>query len=486
MRPFPALRHALVIAATLVAWSTARPASAQTGHIPAEAKGPDYILFRSAKVDPPTIHGRSYAPPVFPPGDPHHEVMEDLRVVMEQSCRSCHANGLPTKDTRAEEILGLSIRPVDETLREQLKLEKGGLVVTSVAEGSAAQRAGLQAKDILLTAAGKPLAAVADFRAAVGAVARPVTLKPGQEVGFPERFAMTILRDGETVAVTVHAGSSAGVLATHERIASRSVRPSTTAANAEKPTTVAEKPTNYWIGVSTNPADATLRAHLKLTDGSGLVVSEVIDDSPAAKAKIRKNDVLVTAGSLPLKSSSPLKSNDDLMKSVQASRGGLIWIEIRRGGAPYRVSVRPEPRKDEAKVGPADPAKPEEGATVHPTWKYSMHYTPARGIVVNPDLKVTEIKPGDYAWPAYIAPLFAVDPQAARPNPSAAKPSQPTAGLDARVENLAGSVARLDEAVRKLNELVKAQEKSDELIRELNRSLKRLNERDDAKGVKDR
>jgi len=473
MRPFPAIRHALVIAATLVAWPSPRPASAQDGPKPAE----------SNRLYEALVHGRSATLPAFPPGDPHRKVMEDLedlRVAMAQSCQSCHVNGTPPKADRTDDLLGLSLVPVDETLREQLKLEKGGLVVTSVAEGSAAQRAGLKAKDILLMAGGKPMAAVADFRAAVGAAARPVTLKPGQEVGFPERFAMTILRDGEPVSVTVHAGSSAGVLATHERIAWRHVRPTTTATNAEKPTTVAEKPTNYWVGVATNPADATLRAHLKLADGSGLVVNEVIDDGPAAKARIRKNDVLVTSGS------SPLKSNDDLVKSVQASKGGLISVEIRRAGAPYRVSVRPEPRKDEANVGPADPAKPEERATVHPTWKYSMQYTPARGIVVNPDLKVMEIKPGDFAWPAYIAPLLAVDPQAARPNPSSAKASEPTAGLNARVESLAGSVARLDEAVRKLNELVKAQEKSDELIRELNRSLKRLNERDDAKGVKDR
>ncbi|MEP6670458.1 MAG: PDZ domain-containing protein [Chthoniobacter sp.] len=51
------------------------------------------------------------------------------------------------------------------------------------------------------------------------------------------------------------------------------------------------KPTSY-IGVITTPPPSVLTAQLGLADGFGLVVSDVLPDSPAAKAGVQRNDVL--------------------------------------------------------------------------------------------------------------------------------------------------------------------------------------------------
>jgi hypothetical protein len=48
-----------------------------------------------------------------------------------------------------------------------------------------------------------------------------------------------------------------------------------------------------WLGISTHPVDPSLREHLEIQEGFGIQVVEVMPDSPAAKAGLRGNDVLV-------------------------------------------------------------------------------------------------------------------------------------------------------------------------------------------------
>jgi hypothetical protein len=57
------------------------------------------------------------------------------------------------------------------------------------------------------------------------------------------------------------------------------------------PAPVPSKPTPY-IGVITTPPPAVLSAQLGLAEGFGLVVSDILPDSPAAKAGVQRYDVL--------------------------------------------------------------------------------------------------------------------------------------------------------------------------------------------------
>jgi membrane-associated protease RseP (regulator of RpoE activity) len=53
--------------------------------------------------------------------------------------------------------IGVSVSEPDETLRSQLRLAEGGLVVTAVAEGGPAEKQGVKVNDVLLSANGKTL-----------------------------------------------------------------------------------------------------------------------------------------------------------------------------------------------------------------------------------------------------------------------------------------------------------------------------------------
>jgi serine protease Do len=63
--------------------------------------------------------------------------------------------------------LGLSVRNLTDEERAELKLESGGVLVTSVESGSAADEAGLQRGDVILQVAGEPVSGATAFGRAV-------------------------------------------------------------------------------------------------------------------------------------------------------------------------------------------------------------------------------------------------------------------------------------------------------------------------------
>jgi len=249
--------------------------------------------------------------PDLPPGDPHHDVMEAVRVTMSQACMNCHSSPQVTNRT---ETLGLSLSPADATLREQLGLEKRGLVVTGVEPRSSIAAIGIVENDILLNAQSKPLSNVNDFKLHVKEAAG-------------NSLQLTWLHEGAEKFGQVFVPSAEGP--------SRSY--------GFPPGQTPPKADSYWIGVAINPASATLRTHLKLSEGVGLVVGDVRSDSPAAKAGIKTNDVLLKVGD------TPLKSFEDLTHAVQDAKDErALAIQLRHAGQDKQVDVKPEKRKVES------------------------------------------------------------------------------------------------------------------------------------------
>lgn len=76
----------------------------------------------------------------------------------------------PRVDAGAEQPrLGIECSDVPDVLRTQLDLGAGGLVVERVVPGTLAERLGLRRHDVLVEVAGRPVATVADVRAALAA-----------------------------------------------------------------------------------------------------------------------------------------------------------------------------------------------------------------------------------------------------------------------------------------------------------------------------
>jgi hypothetical protein len=89
-------------------------------------------------------------------------------------------------------MIGLKCEPADEALRSQWKLDKTGLVVESVFDGTPAKKANVQIYDVLLMANDKKLSKVQDLATAV------------QESGKDNKIlSLTVIRGGERQNIKV-------------------------------------------------------------------------------------------------------------------------------------------------------------------------------------------------------------------------------------------------------------------------------------------
>jgi membrane-associated protease RseP (regulator of RpoE activity) len=109
----------------------------------------------------------------------------------------------------------------------------------------------------------------------------------------------------------------------------------------------------YWIGLlgGAIPADHPLRAHLDLPENQGLLVANVVPNSPAAKAGVKKHDILLKANDADLHEMTDLV---DLVASEGAKKA-QITLEVFRHGNRESVYLTPEERPANAPVaqGPA-------------------------------------------------------------------------------------------------------------------------------------
>jgi len=114
-------------------------------------------------------------------------------------------------------------------------------------------------------------------------------------------------------------------------------------------TAPAEAAAGYWLGILGVPADTLLRTHLKLD--AGVVVEQVVPESPAAKAGIRQHDILLKFGDI------TLTDVEGLMKAVAENKNQEAKLALLREGKETTVTVKPAPRPD----GIAVPAMPGVG-----------------------------------------------------------------------------------------------------------------------------
>jgi serine protease Do/serine protease DegQ len=165
--------------------------------------------------------------------------------------------------------------------------ETTGALVASVAQGSAAERAGIKTGDIITSLNGAPMKNSGELRNAIGML----------HIG--DKVELGVLRDGKPRKVTAS-------------IAERGEIESTSAADINRGLDGAEF------------ADAP--------DGGGVLVGKVQEASAAAASGLRANDVIVGVGRTPVTN----------MKSFrEAAKGAsVLLLRVRRGGDTLLIPIR--------------------------------------------------------------------------------------------------------------------------------------------------
>jgi C-terminal processing protease CtpA/Prc len=218
-----------------------------------------------------------------------------------------------TQVAQTDSLIGISAAQVDDVLRSHLGLAEGkGVLVTEVADDSPAKQAGIQKNDILVTVGDQEITGVEGLNKLLEAAAEKAT-------------AVGVISSGRRQTVVVTPKSAEVALEITRAILNEAGR-------------------RFWLGVGLATADDTLRSHLTIGGGEGLVVTGVEENSPAAKAGVMVNDILLKL------SGKPLTTVEVLAAQLQEIGGKSANLELLRRGKPATLTVTPEKRPAEGVV----------------------------------------------------------------------------------------------------------------------------------------
>jgi serine protease Do len=205
--------------------------------------------------------------------------------------------------------IGVVIQEVTRDLATSFGLERPrGALVNSVEKGSPADKAGVEASDIIIGYDGKPVESSSDLPRMVGST------RPGAQAG------LEVWRKGQTRKLNVTVGELQ-----EDRVASR---------ETPRPKPQAEAPANpNRLGIVVAELGAEQKSQLKLP--GGLVVTDV---RPDAKAEVRKGDILLTM--VHKGQHTELRSVEQFNKLLAAlDKNAVITLQVRRGESVAFVTV---------------------------------------------------------------------------------------------------------------------------------------------------
>ena len=165
--------------------------------------------------------------------------------------------------------LGVSIQDVDSGMAEKLGLDRPmGALITQTFDGMPAAESGLRRGDVIVAINDEAIRNVNHLRAAV-AMYKPVTT-----------VSISILRDRQTQNISVTLGERS--------------------PQALRPAKDSEEYVNLWKGLSLQNLTADLAEKLGHTADEGVLIAGVAPGSAAAKAGLRKGDLILEVENQPI------------------------------------------------------------------------------------------------------------------------------------------------------------------------------------------
>jgi serine protease Do len=203
--------------------------------------------------------------------------------------------------------IGVVIQEVTRDLATSFGLDQPrGALVNSVEKGSPADKAGVEATDIIIGYDGKPVESSSDLPRMVGST------RPGSHA------TLEVWRKGQTRKLNVTVGELQ-----EDRIASH---------ETPRPKPQAEAPANR-LGIVVAELSGEQKSQMKLSNG--LVVTEV---RPDARAEVRKGDVLLTL--VHKGQHTELKSVEQFNKLLAGlEKNAVITLQVRRGESMAFVTI---------------------------------------------------------------------------------------------------------------------------------------------------
>ncbi|MBW8907077.1 MAG: Do family serine endopeptidase, partial [Betaproteobacteria bacterium] len=215
---------------------------------------------------------------------------------------------LKEKGRVARGRIGVVIQEVTRDHATSFGLDRPrGALVNTVEKGSPADKAGVEAADIILSFDGKPVESSSDLPRIVGGT------RPGSQA------AVELFRKGATRKLTLTVGELQ-----EDRIA---------AADKPRPQKPAEPQPANRLGIVVSELSAEQKKDMKLANG--LLVTEV---RPDARIEVRKGDVLLTV--VHKGQHTELKSVEQFNRLLAAlDKSAVITLQVKRGETMAFVTV---------------------------------------------------------------------------------------------------------------------------------------------------
>jgi serine protease Do len=204
--------------------------------------------------------------------------------------------------------IGVSIQEVTRELADSFGLPKlAGALISDVVKGDPADKAGIQASDVILKFDGKTVNTSNDLPRIVAAT------RPGSKV------SVQLWRKGETREVMV----TVGEIADDTRIAPHGNK------NGGSAPPVSESSERLGLELSELTADQKNELQVE----GGLIVEDA--KGAAARAELRRDDVILSVGNVAIKS---LAQFNDLLKQIPKGRN--VALLVRHGDATSYVAIK--------------------------------------------------------------------------------------------------------------------------------------------------
>jgi membrane-associated protease RseP (regulator of RpoE activity) len=233
-----------------------------------------------------------------------------LPVIMAISLLNCGADPqAQTLDTDKEGWLGVNVQELDRELRRYFDTDaRYGVVITDVVQDSPADDAGLRAEDLITRFDGKRIKDSKDLSRAVRRTA------PG------ERVKVEIVRNNDKKTVQVKI--------TERREMSRS-----------KSWDIPEPPVAFssrraWLGVEITELNNDLADYFDVSQGEGVLILSVVQDSPAEAGGIKAGDVIQKLAGR------TIRDPEDLLNTLSGYESGdAVEIQLKRKGRDVKLNV---------------------------------------------------------------------------------------------------------------------------------------------------
>lgn len=275
----------------------------------------------------------------------------------------------------ADGYLGVMLQEVSPSMGKALQLgDRNGVLVNDVVDDSPAAKAGLQDGDVILALNGRPAADQAGLTKSVrdlapGTKAELTVLRDGRQVKLPveigERAAggqeldlarlrglegleglkelkelkglkelehleglkdLEWLEDGDTKVLVLPKGDGRAPRAFFE---------GEDGDGSERRVVIRKLDEDRgWLGVHLDALNGQLGEYFGVKDGAGVLVTEVVADSPAAAAGLRAGDVIVKAGD------TEVASPDALHEAMAGTKPGeKLSLQVLRKGNRQKVTA---------------------------------------------------------------------------------------------------------------------------------------------------